>query len=100
MRVRKVMPVFNFWGSAATHEMTMVTEDYKYIYWYFEGDGMTAAEELYHRQKDSAEMNNLVYNPELAPKLEEMRQLFDAQVQHIRDHAMADRSYMLNMVNF
>ncbi|EDM28635.1 mucin-desulfating sulfatase [Lentisphaera araneosa HTCC2155] len=93
IRVRKAMPVFNFWGSAATHEMTMVTEDYKYIYWYFEGDGMVAAEELYHRHKDSAEMNNLVNNPEMALKLEEMRQLFDAQVQHIRDHAMADRSY-------
>ncbi|MDD7985403.1 sulfatase-like hydrolase/transferase [Lentisphaera marina] len=93
LRVREAMPVFNFWGSAATHEMTMVTEDYKYIYWYFEGDGMTAAEELYHRQKDSAEMNNLVNNPEMEAKLEEMRKLFDTQVQHIRDHAMADRNY-------
>ena len=54
---------------------------------------MVAAEELYHRHKDSEEMNNLVNNPEMAPKLEEMRQLFDNQVQHIRDHAMADRSY-------
>jgi arylsulfatase A-like enzyme len=93
VRVRQVMPVFNFWGSAATHEMTMITEDYKYIYWYFEDEGMPAAEELYHRHKDKDEMNNLVNNPEMEPQLEEMRKLFDTQVQHIREHAMPDRNY-------
>ena len=92
-RVREAMPVFNFWGSAATHEMTMITEKFKYIYWYHEGDGMVAAEELYDRQKDAVEMNNLVSNPEMAPQLEKMRQLFDSQVQHLRDNAMADRNY-------
>ncbi|WDE96478.1 sulfatase [Lentisphaera profundi] len=92
-RVREAMPVFNFWGSAATHEMTMITEKFKYIYWYHEGDGMLAAEELYDRQNDAVEMNNLVTNPEMEPQLEKMRELFDAQVQHLRDHAMPDRNY-------
>ena len=62
-RVRESMLLINAWGNAPTHELTIVTEDYKYIHWPYAHE-MEPKEELYHLTADRYEMNNLVAHPD------------------------------------
>ena len=89
-KLRDSMPIFNFFGSAGTHEMTIVTEDHKYIFWAFAGDGLKPAEELYNNTKDGYEINNLAAYPEAAPVLEQMRQYYDTELDVLKVNAIAE----------
>jgi len=80
-RVRDAMAILNVWGNIGTHELSVVTENYKYIYWFFAGAGRKAAEELYHLPNDRYEMNNLADLPERQTILNEMRLLYDLQIE-------------------
>lgn len=80
-RVRDAMAILNVWGNIGTHELSVVTKNYKYIYWFFAGAGRKAAEELYHLPNDRYEMNNLADLPERQTILNEMRLLYDLQIE-------------------
>ncbi len=64
------------WGNPAAQSMSVIWKNYKYIYWYY-AEGMDAAEELYHLDKDNNEMNNLAAVPEMISTLEKMRSVYD-----------------------
>ncbi len=87
-RVREVLPLFNFWGILSAQSMAVVTPEWKYIYWYYAGDGMKPVEELFHVGRDRYELATLASNPEYASELETMRRHYDAEVVAIREKVM------------
>lgn len=80
--IRKYLPLMQLFGSSPTHSLAIVSDEWKYIYWAFEGDNIKATEELFNLDKDSLEMTNLAQNPEFQDNLEEMRTQYDSQLQH------------------
>ena len=54
-----------------------MTQDRKYIYWAFAGNGMKETEELYDLAADSGEMQNLASRSGHEGSLNEMRQRYD-----------------------
>ena len=92
-RVRNAMAILNVWGTISAHELSVVTEDYKYIYWFFAGEGMKATEELYHLPSDRYEMNNLAERPERQTILNEMRLLYDLEIERWRKTCVQRSEY-------
>jgi arylsulfatase A-like enzyme len=92
-RVRQAMAILNVWGNVPTHEMAVVSERYKYIHWFFAGEGMQAAEELYDRQEDPYEMTNLVGNPEMQSVLEKMQGWYDRELQRWQEQCAQHSGY-------
>jgi len=74
---REAITLNNMWGNDEIQAMSVVTKDWKYIYWQYSDDKMQATEELYHVGSDRLEMTNEVANPEYSKELDDMRQLYD-----------------------
>jgi len=79
-RIRAHLAVMNFWGPEQAHSFGIVTEKYKYLHWYYAGEGMQPAEEFYDLQNDSLEMSNLITDPKAASDLESIRQIYDREI--------------------
>ncbi|VGO19230.1 sulfatase family protein [Pontiella sulfatireligans] len=92
-RVREFLPLMQLFGSAPTLSLAVVSEDWKYIYWAYEDDGMEAVEELFLNSKDPREMTNLAADPESRQQLEEMRSAYDAQLVHWKGNALNYNDY-------
>ncbi len=85
--VRESLPLMNFWGPEKVLSFGIVTRDWKYVYWYHGGNGLTPTEELYDMRRDKQELTNAALNPEKKPELEKMRELYDATVAGISEQA-------------
>jgi arylsulfatase A-like enzyme len=92
-RIRNAMAIMNVWGSVPTHELSVVTEDYKYIYWFFAAAGMKATEELYHLRNDRYEMNNLANHPGRQTVLSEMRLWYDLEIERWKKNCIQRNGY-------
>jgi arylsulfatase A-like enzyme len=87
-RVREWLPLFNFWGQPSAQSMAVVSSEWKYIYWYYGGDGkkrakaddMKPTEELFHLAKDRIEMANVASDSQLAAQLATARNAYDAEL--------------------
>ncbi len=86
--VRDALPLFNFWGISSAQSMGVVTRDWKYIYWYYGGDGLKPAEELFHVGRDRFEMSELAADPGHAGQLDSMRRHYDAELAAIRERVV------------
>ena len=75
--IHEDIALINVWGRRPTHSLTVVTQDRKYIYWAFAGNGMKETEELYDLAADSGEMQNLASRSGHEGSLNEMRQRYD-----------------------
>ncbi len=88
------LPLINVWGPDAVQSLSVVTKDWKYVYWpYDEKDGLVKTEELYHIGKDPHELTNLVKNPEHHAMLEALRKNYDGEVQAWKDKAVPFHKY-------
>lgn len=92
-QVREVLPLFNFWGSKSAQSMAVVTPQWKYIHWYYAGDGMQPTEELFPIGSDPYEMSTLAKDPQYSSQLASMRQLYDAELARIADRVVAEHGY-------
>ncbi len=91
-QVHATLPLIQAWGPAGTHALSVVTENYKYIYWMY-GEGMEPQEELFDLQNDPFEMVNLAPDPEHAEGLASMRKLYDAEVEKWKAQAVPHNDY-------
>ena len=97
---RESIALLNLWGNREIQEMTIVTRDWKYIYWSFESQMMKPTEELFHVGKDRLEMKNLANDPRHAATLKAMRALYDRQFRHLKANAVDYNGYTKYSVLF
>lgn len=90
---RETLALLNMWGNDEIQAMTVVSDQWKYIYWQYEDERMEPAEELFHIGQDPLEMQNVAGMEKNSTKLEEMRSIYDVQLQHITDYAVDFHDY-------
>ncbi|MBI9018887.1 MAG: sulfatase [Phycisphaerae bacterium] len=91
--VRDAMAIMNVWGNIPTYEMGVVSEDYKYLYWFFGAEGMKPAQELYNLKDDPYEMHNLVADAKYSDKLAEMQKLYDREIKRWQEKCVQREEY-------
>jgi arylsulfatase A-like enzyme len=92
-RVRDHLPLFNFWGAPSAQSLAIVAPGWKYIHWYFGGDGLASTDELFEFGADPYEMKNLAADPAYTARLAALRQLYDAEVARIGRLAFRGHGY-------
>jgi arylsulfatase A-like enzyme len=90
---RETIALLNMWGNDEIQEMSVVSKDWKYIYWQYADHRMKPSEELFNIGKDRLEMKNLANEPESKKQLIIMRKLYDKQVMHIKQNALDVNDY-------
>ncbi|CAM4214877.1 sulfatase [Zobellia roscoffensis] len=90
----------NMWGNDEIQALTVVTEDYKYIYWQYTDDRMQPTEELFHISKDKLEMHNLAQDGAYKTTLTKMRKLYDARYKSMVKDGMKANDYAKYAVLF
>jgi hypothetical protein len=87
------LSLVNFWNMPPTQCLAVTNGRFKYIYYWYEGEGMKPTEELYDLKQDPLEMQNLSHEPNHKATLERMQKQYDSAVAHIREHAVPDNRY-------
>ena len=85
--------LMNFWNMPPTQCLSVMNGRFKYIYWWYEGEGLKPTEELYDIVQDPLEMQNLAHNPDHVANLELMQKHYDHAIAHIAEHAMNTHRY-------
>lgn len=99
-KVRDYLPLFNFWGVESAQSMAVVTPEWKYIYWYYGGDGMKPIEELFHLTQDPIEMHQLTVSGKNKKQLRRMRKFYDMQLYIISKNVFQGHGYINYLVLF
>ncbi|WP_282037977.1 sulfatase family protein [Saccharicrinis aurantiacus] len=97
---RETITLTNMWGNDEIQSISVVSKDWKYIYWQYENEKMKPTEELFFVGKDRLEMKNEVKNPEHKNQLNSMRQQYDKQVQEISKGAVNYNDYQKYSILF
>ncbi len=87
------LALINVWGEAATHALSVVTKDMKYLHWGYAAEGFGVTEELYHLGKDPLELINQSCNPEYSSALQQMRRAYDQRLSHWSAEAVPYNNY-------
>jgi hypothetical protein len=93
-KVRDYLPLFNFWGVESAQSMAVVSPEWKYIYWYYGGDGMEPAEELFHLTQDPIEMYQIALSRNHKKELKTMRKFYNLELDLITKNVFQDHGYM------
>ena len=94
-QVRSSLPIVQVWGPKATHCLTVMDDQYKYVYWYFEDDkqGIKPTEELFDIVNDPYEMVNIATKTEYQQQMDKMRKLYDKQLDHWKNEGVKYNGY-------
>ncbi|MDU0354453.1 sulfatase [Paraglaciecola aquimarina] len=94
-RVRKTMPHIQVWGLEETRNLTVLDQRFKYIYWYYQDEqqDLVPTEELYDLANDPYELTNVVSDIRYASTLENMRAVYDQQINHWQQHSVKYNEY-------
>ncbi len=77
-RAREFVPLINTWGNPQIISLSVVTDEWKYIYYPY-GERINPAEELFNVE-DKFEMKNLAQDPKYAAVMMQMRKYYDEQL--------------------
>jgi len=88
--IRESLALVNVWGPVAVHSLSVVTKDWKYIYWPYAAKDFTATEELYNTRSDPLELKNQASN---AAALTELRRVYDRELQAWKSGAVSRHGY-------
>ncbi|WP_162029442.1 MULTISPECIES: sulfatase [unclassified Lentimonas] len=77
----------NLYGDVPTKNLTVLTEEVKYTYWWYGDATMEPTEELFQLKKDPLELTNLAKNPEAEPLLQKMRKKYDEELELWKEQA-------------
>ena len=86
--VRKSLAIMNFWGPDSATSFGVVTQKWKYLYWYSHENGMIAAEEMFDMSSDRSESANVAFDEQNKSALSEMRTLYDRHLYDIEKKAI------------
>lgn len=78
-KVRDYLPLINTWGNPQINSLSVVSEDYKYVYWCC-GEGLTPVEELFDCKRDPMELKNIAADPKYSKVMERMRKEYDKRL--------------------
>ncbi len=92
-QVREFLPLFNFWGTRSAQSLAVVTPEWKYIYWYYGGNGMRPTDELFHLGSDRIEMENVASHPEYSEQLAILQRHYDNELAHIKSKGVTGHGY-------
>lgn len=87
------LALMNTYGQIPTTSLSVVTQRYKYTFWWYGDEKMTPTEELFDLQEDPLELVNLAKSPEKAELLETMRKRYDQQHAHLKKEAVDYNGY-------
>lgn len=90
--VRKALPLIQAWGTAPSFALTMVSEDYKYIYWPY-AEKTKASEELFFLKNDPNEMHNVFQNKEHKKGLKKLKKQYAIELKNWKDNAVKGANY-------
>ena len=94
-QVRNSLPIVQVWGPKATHCLTVMDNQYKYVYWYYKDEekGIYPTEELFDIVNDPYEMVNIAKLSEHKIQLDQMRKLYDMQLNHWKSDGVKYNGY-------
>ncbi|MGJ8744488.1 sulfatase family protein [Polaribacter sp.] len=94
-QVRNSLPIVQVWGPKATHCLTVMDDQYKYVYWYYKDEekGILPTEELFDIKNDPYEMKNLANQSDYSNQLKNMRALYDEQLHHWKNEGVKYNGY-------
>lgn len=87
------LPLINVWGPRAVYSLSIVTRDWKFIFWPYDNDEFEPTEELYDTATDPLELKNLVAVDNVADQLAEMHRTYDEVVRTWRRQAVPYNKY-------
>ena len=88
------LPFINAWPkNIPTTSLSVVTGRWKYTYWWYAGEGMEPAEDLFDTENDPLELTNLAGDPEYDPVMEEMRRKYDEELGRWKQHVVSYNEY-------
>ncbi|MFR9651398.1 MAG: sulfatase-like hydrolase/transferase [Rikenellaceae bacterium] len=90
-RVREFLPLMNTWGNPQIISLSVVTDEWKYIYYPY-GEAIDPAEELFN-VNDIFELKNLAHDPAYAAVMAQMRGYYDEQLAMIARDRVDDYDY-------
>ncbi|MEM9941480.1 MAG: sulfatase [Planctomycetota bacterium] len=82
-KIREQLELMNFWGPVESHYLAVVTEQWKYVYWFHESETVSATEELFDRKRDPYELANAGLATENLDELNSMRKRLDRSAYRI-----------------
>ncbi len=91
--VRDSVSLLNCWNMAPTQALAVTDGRLKYVFYWYQGEGMVPTEELFNVVEDPGEMRNLADAADSAEDLQRMRGLYDNAVAHIRENAVQANRY-------
>ena len=91
--VHDTVALLNTWNMPPTQHLAVTDGRYKYLYYWYTGEGMSPTEELYDIDSDSREMNNLTQSPDYSTELQRMRRAYDDCIEHIKNTATSHNRY-------
>jgi arylsulfatase A-like enzyme len=95
-RVRDQLLQIQVWSNTRDDvigALGVVTEKYRYSYWYYANEEMAPTEELYDRINDRWERRNLAANPEHKETLETMRTFYDSNLEMWKELRIGEYGY-------
>ena len=94
-QIRTSLPIVQVWGSKATHCLTVMDDQYKYVYWYYEDDAneIYPTEELFDIVNDPYELVNIAKMSEHKAVLDKMRKLYDLQLNDWKEEGVKYNGY-------
>ncbi|MEM9017412.1 MAG: sulfatase [Verrucomicrobiota bacterium] len=91
--IHEQLPLINVWGPRQVHSFSVVTRDWKYVYWPFAEGDFEVTEELYHLAIDPLELRNLIDEEEISNDVQEMRARYDAEWENWKNDAVPYHRY-------
>jgi arylsulfatase A-like enzyme len=91
--IHESLTLVNAWGPLSVQSLSVVTKDWKYIYWPYGDEGMTPSEEMYHLKEDRLELVNRAVKNKHPEVLKELRGVYDKAVRSWRDEAVGYNNY-------
>ena len=94
-QVRSSLPIVQVWGPKATHCLTVMDDQYKYVYWFYEDEnrGIKPTEELFDIVNDPYELVNIATQKDYKPQLDKLRKLYDEQLDHWQNEGVKYNGY-------